>query len=82
MLMLMNDPKHIEGLHAFTIPAFIRTLENASRIVAKAERQTSSRALMTHVRTSDRAEFGRLTVTFNGVRSIHGLDQVQPSANP
>jgi hypothetical protein len=34
----MKDPKRTEALHAFTIPAFIRALENASRIVAKAER--------------------------------------------
>ncbi len=38
MLTSMKDPQRIEALHGFTIPAFIRTLENASRIVAKAER--------------------------------------------
>ena len=38
MLMLMKDQHRAEALHAFTIPVFIKTLENAGRILAKAER--------------------------------------------
>ena len=34
----MRHPRRTEALHRFTIPVFIRTLENASRILAKAER--------------------------------------------
>jgi uncharacterized protein len=34
----MKEPSSAEALHGFTIPVFIRTLENASRILALAER--------------------------------------------
>lgn len=34
----MTDPKRAEALHRFTIPVFIKTLRNATRMLAMAER--------------------------------------------